>query len=86
MSFSCQFFHNVNRMKSHPVHIFKSKQEPDPVLILQIGKFLHSSLTVTLINYFNKQYYLLIANKHKKLHQKLLTYRLFERLIEDLRK
>jgi len=32
------------------------------------------------INYSNEQYHLLIANKH----QKLLTYCLFEGLIEDL--
>ena len=32
------------------------------------------------INYSNQQYHLLIANKHKK----ILTYCLFEGLIEDL--
>ena len=40
----------------------------------------HRQLPKHQINYSNQQYHLLIANKHKK----LLTYDLFEGLIEDL--
>ena len=40
----------------------------------------HYQRSKSQINYSNKQYYLLIANKY----QKLLNYCLFEELIEDL--
>jgi len=63
------------------------KQNENRIKLIQlscckIGKTLCSLSTVPKhqINYSNQQYYLLIANKH----QKLVTYNLFEGLIEDL--
>jgi len=66
----------------HPVLIFKSKRESDPILIPKSGNssVRYRQRPKLQVNYSNQQYHLLIANKH----QKLLTYFLFEGLIEDL--
>ena len=76
-----QLFHNVNRMGCHSILISKSKRGPNPVLI---PKSENSSVRrrqrpKPQISYSNQQYHLLIANKL----QKLLTYCLFEGLIEE---
>jgi len=66
--------------------IYIRVQEEDIIRVqeefVQIEKFFCSSSTTPKpqINYFNKQYHLLVSNKH----QKLLTYCLFEGLIKDL--